>query len=178
VAKSVARTMKTNMQEGTPEERVNALLRGEGGLCFSGKRVLEIGPGYDCGLSGFVFELGASSYIGIDINKDAVELSRKASREKVPEAEFVFDDSLFIIRALTEPHIIISSGVFDAVILIDRTYTEELVRAISDKTPKGEFTIHSGSDFHKDFHEFFTRFGFKKAEYEYLPADFGIYRKL
>jgi len=141
---------------------------------FSGKKVLEIGPGYDAGLSRMVFELGALSYLGVDINKDAVN----TSRAKVPQGEFVFDDSLYIIKSLKEPHVIISSGVFDTTILRDRAYIEELVRAIYDKTPLGEFTLHSAGDFNKDFHEFFSQCGFQKWEREYLPIDFGIYRKI
>ncbi|MCX6750310.1 MAG: hypothetical protein NTZ83_02550, partial [Candidatus Pacearchaeota archaeon] len=121
----------------TPWLAVKDMFKDDLEKILSGKKVLEIGPGYDAGLSRMVFELGALSYLGVDINKDAVT----TSRAKTPQGEFVFDDSLYIIKSLKEPHLIISSGVFDTTILRDRAYIEELVRAISDKTPSGEFTM-------------------------------------
>ncbi len=137
----------------------------------NGKKILEIGCGYNGGLSRLLLSMGISDYIGIDINRTAIEQSKRL----IPMGRFLWDDPIYIISSLEEPHIILSSHLMDDTIIPDRGYGRDLIRAISEKTQKGNHTIH-WSGFYKDFYQYFLDSGFEDFR-QGLTEQFRIYRK-
>jgi len=125
------------------------------------KDVFEIGYGFFGGLSQFVIDKGARSYVGVDIDA----LSLKLSTEKYPDSNFIWDDPIYVMNHLdefnlgdsTKQFICISSGVMDTHILKSPQYIVDLINAIRNVTPIGGYSIHSGTMLRNDFNKHFEK---------------------
>lgn len=119
-----------------------------------GQDVIEIGCGANGGLSSLVTDFGAKSYIGIDIEKSYVEQSRASSVMH----RFEWDDPLNVLK--NRSGMVISSGVLDITILKGESYRRQLLRAISEATPSGQYTIHSALNIIDHFNHLFRQHRF------------------
>lgn len=78
-----------------------------------GKRVLEIGCGTG-GRTAYLAELGAAQAVGIDINRDEIEIARRETRAQFPHLA-----NRLTYEVCTESGRLHSLGQFDVVVLID-----------------------------------------------------------
>jgi len=155
-------------------------------LCslLQGKDVVEIGCGYDAGLSRELLLLGAKLYLGIDINTCAVESAKYKRKHKsngtLHHARFICDDPINVLETIaTDASVrpfVLSTAVFDDAILRDRKYARMLVTAIGRATKSGDYTLHSALSFEKYFGDLFEDAGFEYSG-DALERLFGLMRK-
>jgi hypothetical protein len=144
------------------------------------KDIFEIGYGYYGGLAEFVLKNGAKSYIGVDIDALAVRLSS----EVMPEANFIWDDPVYILNNLNQFGLdgsdkritCISSGVMDISILKCPYYIQDLIKAIGKVTPIGGYSIHSANMIRHDFNKYFERSGFLPLNVDSADC-FEVYKR-
>lgn len=136
----------------------------------AGQDILDIGCGRNGGLAKIVYELGAKSYTGIDIDHEFIEQSKKLT----PNGEFICDDPIYVLDNIKTKPLIMSSGLFELdIVLLDRGYAKRLIKAIYNATAPGQVTIHTYA-YPDDFHETFLSEGFESV---YNPWHLNIYRK-
>jgi hypothetical protein len=139
---------------------------------FHEKDVLEIGCGRDEGLSRFVMEHGARTYVGVDINEGYVKQSQALVRDG--RVKFIADEPGFIMSIFPGKYITISSGAMaDGAVIKANNYGQIIVRGIARTTRQGEYAIHQTNPF---FDELFLRYGFENVFPE-IKTWTKVYRK-
>jgi ribosomal protein L11 methylase PrmA len=147
-------------------------------LFVSGQDVIDIGCGSNGGVSSYALAFGARAYTGIDINEFAVAQSERLFGNQ-PNVRFVWDDPAHFLRNHVrqgDKPVVVSTGVFDRVIMHDLFYAELLIEAIHQATPPNGITIHSVLGFHQDYYYAFLRQGFVDTQ-RGPSADFVVFRK-
>jgi hypothetical protein len=146
-------------------------LRGRFESVVRGKSVLEVGPGYCGGLADLARECGATGYLGVDINPAAVRSAKSFCREH----QYVCDDPVHAIMELQTEHVIVSSAVFDPIIMSPQ-YGDRLVRSIYEHMSPGSRTMHWAAWFGEYFAPTFVQAGLRSLEKPTIA--FGIFEKL
>lgn len=134
-----------------------------------GRNVLDIGCGKNGGLSETVFDMGAESYTGVDIDESFIEQSKKLAK-----GEFIYDDPVYVLGKVKNQPLIISSGVFDSSVLNSWEYSNQLIKAIYEAMKNGDVTLHT-SGYVGDYNNAFLSKGFQVVEKNSMM---GIYRKV
>ncbi len=138
---------------------------------IAGQDIIDIGCGRNGGLARIVYDLGVKSYTGVDIDEEFIN----SSKRQIPEGLFICDDPIYVLDNLETQPLIISSALFDQnIILLNREYELDLIKAIFNSTAPGQVTMHTAGYFHEEFHNTFLSQGFKKLESRALM---NIYKK-
>jgi hypothetical protein len=115
--------------------------------------IFEIGVGWNGGLAKFCAELGAASYMGVDIDRGTIE---ELCRE-FPSTTFIYDCPIAVLSSLNHDVVTLSTGLFDRAIINNDDYVRRLANAIAQRTAQGSYAMHPGPDAQQFFPHFKNR---------------------